>query len=91
VDPFFKAVIVFTSAWVDAKLGTTGKAHCLRDDRLSGYIVDNEPVKKLSVEDVASLARAFASLARADEDFRAQAGPAIKEGSDSWLPKPATS
>ena len=26
VDPFFKAVMVFTSAWVDAKFGTTGWA-----------------------------------------------------------------
>jgi hypothetical protein len=83
VDPFFNAVMVFTSAWVDAKFGTTGKAYCLRDDRLAGYIVDHKPGKKLSAEDVASIAQAFASLARIDPDFRAQTARASGEGSEA--------
>jgi len=42
VDPFFEAVFAFTSAWVEAKFGTTGWADCIRDDRLFKYIVDSK-------------------------------------------------
>jgi hypothetical protein len=73
VDPFFKAVIVFTSAWVDAKFGSTGWADCIRDDRLLKYVVDSKSGKKLSAEEVGVIAQAFSSLARMDSDFCAKA------------------
>jgi len=73
VDPFFKAVFVFTSAWVAAKFGTTGWAECIRDDRLLKYIVDSKFGNRLSAEEVDAVARAFSSLARMDPDFSARA------------------
>jgi hypothetical protein len=73
VDPFFKAVMVFTSAWVDADFGTTGWVHCVRDDNLSKYIVENKPGKGLSRGEVDVIAHAFSSLARMDPDFSARA------------------
>jgi len=75
VDPFFQAVMVFTSAWVDANFGSTGRAHCIRDDRLLSYITDDKWGKRLSAEEVAVIAHAFASLARMDPDFCARAEP----------------
>lgn len=75
VDPFFQAVIVFTSAWVDANFGSTGRAHCIRDDRLLSYILDEKCGKRLSSKEVAVIGRAFASLARMDPDFCAKEEP----------------
>lgn len=75
VDPYYNAVMVFTSAWVDARSGTTGRADCIRDDRLLAYIVDHKPRAKLSAEQVEAVARAFASLARSDPDFAACVKP----------------
>ena len=77
VDPFFQAVMVFTSAWVDAKFGSTGWAYCIRDDRLVKHIVDNKPSRRLSAVEVAVLAHAFASLAQMDPDFCIKARPAL--------------
>lgn len=75
IEPFFKAVIVFTSAWVDAKFDTTGYAHCIRDDRLLKYIVDSKSGKRLLAEEVGVIAQAFSGLARMDPDFGAKAEP----------------
>ncbi len=75
VVSFFRALMVFTSAWVDAKFGTTGRAYCIRDDRLVKHIVDNKPEKRLSAQEVELVAHAFASLARMDLDFCAKAEP----------------
>ena len=72
-DPYFQAVLVFTSAWDEAKFGTTGWADCIRDDRLLNYIVDNKSGKRLSAAEVDAVARAFSSLARMDPDFSARA------------------
>jgi hypothetical protein len=73
LDAYFKGLIVFTSAWVGAKFGTTGRAYCIRDDRLVKYIMDNKPDKRLSAQEVELIAHAFASLARMDPDFCAKA------------------
>jgi hypothetical protein len=75
VDPFFKAVMVFTSAWVDAKFRTTGWADCISDNQLMKHIVDCKSCKRLSAEEVAVIAQAFSSLARMDPDFCAKAEP----------------
>jgi hypothetical protein len=68
MDVFIKAVFVFTSARVEANWGTTGNVHCIRDDQLFNYIVENKP-KKLEVKEVKTIARAFAALARMDPGF----------------------
>jgi len=73
LDPFFQAVMVFTSAWVNANFGTTGMAHCIRDDRLLSYILDEKWAKRLSLEQVAVIGQAFASLARMEPGFSAKA------------------
>jgi hypothetical protein len=75
VDPFFKAVMVFTSAWVDAKFRTTGWADCISDNQLMKHIVESKSGKRLSAEEVAVIAQAFSSLARMDPDFCAKAEP----------------
>jgi hypothetical protein len=76
-DHFFQAVIVFTSAWVEAKFGTTGRAYCISDDRLVRHILENKPSRRLSALEVAVLAHAFASLAQMDPDFCTKAQPAL--------------
>jgi hypothetical protein len=73
VEPFFEAVFVFTSAWVEAKFGATGWADCIRDDRFFKYIVDSKFGKRLSAEEVDAVAHASSSLARMDPDFGARA------------------
>jgi hypothetical protein len=73
LDPFFQAVMVFTSAWVNANFGTTGKAHCIRDDRLLSYILDEKWGKRLSLEQVAVIGQAFSNLARMEPGFTAKA------------------
>jgi len=75
LDVYFKGLIVFTSAWVDAKFNKTGRAYCIRDDRLVKHIVDNKPDKRLSAQKVELIAQAFASLARMDPDFCGKAEP----------------
>jgi len=77
VDMFFQAVMVFTSAWVDAKFGTTGCAHCIRDDRLLKYLFDSKWGKRLLAQEVRVIAKAFSSLARMDPDFCAKAVPGL--------------
>lgn len=74
VDAYFRAVLVFTCAWVDADFGKTGKAHCVRDDRLKRYLEDGKRGKSLSADQVEVLARAFAGLAQMEPEFTAQMG-----------------
>ena len=71
VNVFFKAVFVFTSAWVDARFGKTGYADCVRDDRLREYLLDEKGRKKLAGAQVRLLARAFAGLAQMHPEFTA--------------------
>src|SRR6185436_4270109 len=59
LDPYFQPVFVFTSARVEAKWGTTGTVHCIRDDQLQGYIVEKEFGKKLKAQEVERIAQAF--------------------------------
>jgi hypothetical protein len=40
--PYFQGVLAFPSAWVDAKWGTTGHVHCVKDEQLYDYIVENK-------------------------------------------------
>jgi hypothetical protein len=56
-------------ARVDAKWGTTGHVHCVRDEQLYDYIVENKKGKKLNQKEIESISQAFLALARMDKDF----------------------
>ena len=62
-DLFFQPLLVFTSARVEAKWGTTGKAHCIRDEKLLDYITNKKFGNKLTTSDVTTVAQAFLALA----------------------------
>jgi len=68
--PYFQVVLAFTSAWVDARWGTTGKALCVSDDGLFELIVENKNGTKLNGLQVDAVARGFAALATMDKDSR---------------------
>lgn len=70
LDPFFKAVLVFPIARVDARWGETGSANCIRDDQLWSYIVENEITTKLDKNAIEALAQAFLALATMDKEFQ---------------------
>jgi len=71
MNAFFKGLLVFTSARVEAKWGTTGNVHCVTDEQLRGYIVEKDFGEKLKPEEVKRIAQAFLGLARMDKDFSA--------------------
>ena len=73
LDPFFKAVLVFPIARVDARWGETGNANCIRDDQLWEYIVENDITTKLDKVAVEKLAQAFLALATMDKEFLSSA------------------
>lgn len=64
---YIQAVFVFTSASVNAKWGTTGSVHCMRDEQLYDYIVNNKT--RLSKKEIDDISQAFLALARMDKDF----------------------
>jgi hypothetical protein len=70
LDPFFKVVLVFPIARVDARWGETGSANCIRGDQLWSYIVENEIANKLDKKAIDSLAQAFLALATMDKEFQ---------------------
>jgi hypothetical protein len=71
-DPFFQGVFVFPSARVEANWGTTRNIHCIRDEQLFSYIVENK-MRKLKEPEVDKIAQAFLALAHMDKDFTAKA------------------
>lgn len=68
-DPYAQGLLAFPSAWVDAKWGTTGYVHCVKDEQLYDYIVENKKSEKLSKKEIESISQAFLALARMDKDF----------------------
>jgi hypothetical protein len=73
LDPFFKVVLVFPIARVEAGWGKTGGANCIRDDQLWAYIVENEFSGKFDKKTIKSLAQAFLALATMDKEFQSSA------------------
>ncbi|HZF01582.1 MAG TPA: nuclease-related domain-containing protein [Methylomirabilota bacterium] len=73
LDPFFKAVLVFPIARIDARWGETGSANCIREDQLWDYIVENEITTKLDKAAVEKLSQAFLALATMDKEFQPSA------------------
>jgi hypothetical protein len=69
IDIHFKAVFVFTRAWVSAKWGTTASLHCITDDQLRGYIAEKDIGKRLNNLEINQIARAFQELANLDKEF----------------------
>lgn len=68
-DFYIQPIFVFTSAFVDANWGRTGSVFCMRDEQVYEFIVENEKPDRLKPEQVRTIARAFAALARMDSDF----------------------
>lgn len=69
LEPYMQGVFVFPSAHIDAKIGSTGYIHCITDEQLYDYIVENKQNKKLSSKEIESISQAFLALARMDKDF----------------------
>ena len=69
LDPYVQGVFAFPSAYIEARWGTTGYVHCIKDEQLYDYIVENKKSKKLSQKDIESISQAFLALARMDKDF----------------------
>jgi hypothetical protein len=70
LDPFFKAVLVFPIARIDARWGETGNANCIREDQLWDYIVENKITTKLDKISIEKLAQGFLALATMDKEFQ---------------------
>lgn len=68
LDPYIQGVLAFPSAWVDAKWGTTGHVHCVRDEQLHDYIVENKKGRKLTTKEIESISQSFFALARMGKD-----------------------
>ncbi len=69
LDPYVQGVFAFPSAYVEAKWGTTGPVHCVKDEQLYNYIVENKMNNKLNKTEIESLSQAFLALAIMDKDF----------------------
>jgi hypothetical protein len=69
MDPYVQGVFAFPSAYIEAKWGSTGYIHCLKDEQIYDYIVENKKGKKLSQKEIESISQAFLALARMDKDF----------------------
>jgi Nuclease-related domain len=68
-DPYVQGLFVFPSAYIEAKWGSTGYVHCVKDEQLYEYIVENKKGKKLDKKTIESVSQAFLALARMDKDF----------------------
>jgi len=69
LDPFVQGVLAFPSARVEANWGTTGAVHCVTDEKLYDYIVENKKSNTLNKKEIDALSHAFLALARMDKDF----------------------
>ncbi len=69
LDPYIQGVLAFPSAWIDAKWGSTGYIHRVKDEQLYDYIVENKRSNKLSKKEIENISQAFLALARMDKDF----------------------
>ena len=65
-DPYVRGIFAFPSAYIEAKWGTTGAIHCLKDEQLYDYIVENKKSNKLSDKEIERLSQAFLALARTE-------------------------
>ena len=80
VDPCFQAVFAFKAARVEVGWGSTGSVHCLRDEQLGQYILENRSGRILKDGEIETLARAFEALARMEAGL---------EDSEQWGKQPS--
>jgi hypothetical protein len=83
LDLYYQALFVFTAARVEAKWGTTGNVHCVRDDQLYEYIVERDFSQRLKPEEVQIIAQAFLGLAQMDREFATTLPPPIESAHTS--------
>lgn len=69
LDPYMQGVMAFPSALVEAKWGSTGAVHCMTDEALYDYMVDNKRGNKLTKKEVDVISHAFLALAQMDKGF----------------------
>jgi hypothetical protein len=69
LDVYMHGILAFPSARVEARWGTTGHVHCMRDEQLFGYIVENRKGRRLGKQEIESISQAFLALAVMDKDF----------------------
>jgi hypothetical protein len=72
LDPYVKGILAFPSAHVEARWGTTGAVHCVADEKLYEYIVENKNGSKLNKKEIESISQAFLAIARMDKDFNSE-------------------
>lgn len=68
-DVYVRAVMVFPKARVEASFGSTGKVHCVTDERLCSYIEDAAFSHKLRASDVDQIRRALEGVAGMEPEF----------------------
>ncbi|MBV9010145.1 MAG: NERD domain-containing protein [Verrucomicrobia bacterium] len=68
-DVYMRAVMVFPRARVEAAFGSTGKVHCVTDERLCSYIEEPAFSQKLRSCDVDQICRALEGIARMEPAF----------------------
>jgi hypothetical protein len=68
-DHFVRGLMVFPNAYVEANFGSTRQIHCVRTERLLGYLDDQTFARKLSSTDVDRAKRATLQLAGMDARF----------------------
>jgi len=69
MDYFVRGLMVFPNAYLKASYGSTRHIHCLRDERLIGYLRDQKFANNLSAADIERIKRATLQLAGMDERF----------------------
>ncbi|MBF0329939.1 MAG: NERD domain-containing protein [Nitrospirae bacterium] len=69
LDTYVQGIFVFPSAYLEAKWGSTGYVHCIKDEQLYDYIVENKKSTKLSAKEIGALSQSFLALARMDKGF----------------------
>lgn len=52
LDPYVQGVFAFPSAYVEAKWGSTGYVHCVKDEQIYDYIVENKKSNKLTKKEM---------------------------------------
>ena len=72
--PWFKGVLAFPSARVEARYRETSSVDCMRDEQLWEYIVESRRGKVLDDAQIEDLTRAFVALAAMDRDFSSKVG-----------------
>jgi hypothetical protein len=80
MNPYLQGVFAFGSAYVDVRWGTTRYVHCITEEKLYEYIVENKSWRRLSTKEVVLMEQAVLALARMDKGFEVSNSERLKEG-----------